>query len=106
MKSYIVSWTPKAFKKDKEVYYASNQEDAAYLVSKIGSKALVMLMIYSDDNVTETQWWELEPKKELDYIGSGKKITEEMLNWNKKTNGYVPGRYPFELVKDSFRRIR
>ena len=29
MKPYIVSWTPEAFKEDKEVYYASNEEDTA-----------------------------------------------------------------------------
>ena len=106
MKPYIVSWTPEAFKEDKEVYYASNEEDAAYLVSKIGSKAVVLLNILNDAEDIETQWWEFQPKEQLEYIGWGKTIKQEMLNWNKKTNGKVPGRYPFKLVKNTFRRIR
>ena len=67
---------------------------------------MAMLNILNDAKDIETQWWEFQPKEELEYIGWGKKIKKEMLNWNKKTNGYVPGRYPFKLVKNTFRRIR
>ena len=103
MKAYLESWTGHAFNENKKLYFCSNKKQAAYMehCMDMGKPAIAYLFSRTE----ETRFFKMDVKKKLDYLSgdSYRKYEPDCLNCNKKSNGYVPGRFPFEV--ENFKEV-